>query len=409
MLPYPGPSPQARRGDCTGVAYSCMRGGADAPTQTCRLVSVGRALDDSAQCEDLTPCPIPQTLPERETFAAPSPAPAGHPPVKPAKSGLLLVNLGTPDGTDYKSMRRYLSEFLSDKRVIEVPGWLWQPILQGPILTFRPKKSGHAYDQVWMKDVNKSPLLHYTERQAHLLKDRMGSDRLIVDFAMRYGNPSMQSRIDAMIDQGVQRIVVLALYPQYSATTVASVYDKAFDVLKGKRWQPALRTVPPFHDDPAYIDALVGSLKRGLDALDFTPERLLLSFHGIPKAYFDKGDPYHCHCQKTARLVRERAGWSEDFCQLTFQSRFGPTKWLEPYTDKTLEALPGEGVKKVAVAAPAFISDCLETLEEMAIAGRETFMEAGGTHFASLPCLNDSEEAIGLLEHIARRELAGWA
>ena len=333
--------------------------------------------------------------------------PEDHPQVKPQKTGLLLVNLGTPDATDYWSMRRYLSEFLSDRRIIEMSPLLWQPILQGPILTFRPSKSGAAYKKIWMKDKDKSPLLYYTEEQARLLQDRLGEDA-VVDFAMRYGNPSIKSRIERMKDKGVDQIAIVALYAQYSAATTASVYDKSFDALKDMRWQPAVRTAGAFHDDPAYIEALAASLDAQIKALDFTPDVLLMSYHGIPKSYFLKGDPYHCHCMKTTRLVREHLGWSEKFCRTTFQSRFGPTEWLQPYTDKTLEALPEEGVKKVAVAAPAFISDCVETLEEIAIEGRETFLEAGGQSFATLACLNDSEGAIDVLETVARRELAGW-
>mgnify|MGYP001356077439 CR=1 FL=1 len=332
--------------------------------------------------------------------------PKDHPVIRQGKIGVLLINLGTPDGTDYGSMRRYLSEFLSDRRVVEVNPLLWQLVLQGPILTFRPSKSGHAYKQVWTE--HGSPLLVYTKAQAEKLNARMGSDTLKIDFAMRYGNPSIESKIHALKEDGCTRIMVLPLYPQYSASTTASVCDKTFDVLKAMRWQPALRTAPAFHDDPAYIDALCKSLETSLSALDFKPDVLLMSYHGIPKSYFEAGDPYHCHCHKTTRLVREQMGWSEDFCRVTFQSRFGPQEWLQPYTDKTLEALPGEGVKKVAVAAPAFISDCLETLEEIAMQGRDSFLEAGGEHFASLPCLNDSDPAIDLLETLTRRELSGW-
>lgn len=335
------------------------------------------------------------------------PLPAQHPQVKPQKTGLLLVNLGTPDATDYWSMRRYLSEFLSDRRIIELSPLIWQPILQGPILTFRPSKSGAAYKKIWMKDKDKSPLLHYTEQQAKLLQKRLGED-VVVDFAMRYGNPSIKSRIERMKAQGVDQIAVVALYAQYSAATTASVYDKTFDALKDMRWQPAVRTAGAFHDDPAYINALAGSLDAQIKALDFVPDVLLMSYHGIPKTYFEKGDPYHCHCMKTTRLVREKLGWSEKFCRTTFQSRFGPTEWLQPYTDKTLEALGAEGVKNVAVAAPAFISDCVETLEEIAIEGQEIFKAAGGAKFAALACLNDSDEAIDVLETVARRELAGW-
>ena len=332
--------------------------------------------------------------------------PSGHPPVKQGKIGVLLINLGTPDGTDYGSMRRYLSEFLSDPRVIEVPQPIWQLILQGPILTFRPSKSGRAYKKVWMEDG--SPLLFYTRAQAEKLNQRIGSDSLIVDFAMNYGNPSIKSKIDALKDQGCTRILTVPLYPQYSATTTASVNDRTFKAFMKLRWQPALRTMPAFHDDPAYIDALCASLKDSLSKLDFEPDVLLMSYHGIPKSYFDKGDPYHCHCHKTTRLVREKMGWDENFIRTTFQSRFGPQEWLQPYTDKTLEALPEDGVKKVAVAAPAFISDCLETLEEIAMEGRDSFLEAGGEKFASLPCLNDSDNAIDLLETLVKRELGGW-
>lgn len=332
--------------------------------------------------------------------------PGGHPPVRQGKTGVLLINLGTPDGTDYWSMRRYLSEFLSDRRVIELPQPLWQLILQGPILTFRPAKSGHAYKQVWTEDG--SPLRHFTKLQAEKLNARIGTDQLIIDYAMNYGNPGIKFKIQQLKDEGCNRILVFPLYPQYSATTTASVNDRTFKALMGMRWQPALRTAPAFHDDPAYIDALCISLSDSLSKLDFTPDVLLMSYHGIPKSYFDKGDPYHCHCHKTTRLVREQMGWSADFCRLTFQSRFGPQEWLQPYTDKTLEALPGEGVKKVAVAAPAFISDCLETLEEIAMQGKESFLGAGGEQFAALPCLNDSEPAIDLLEALVRREVSGW-
>mgnify|MGYP001239595213 CR=1 FL=1 len=333
-------------------------------------------------------------------------APEDHPSVTQGKTGLLLVNLGTPDGTDYKSMRRYLSEFLSDRRVIEVNPLVWQLILQGPILTFRPKKSGAAYKKIWTDEG--SPLLVYTKRQAEKLNARIGSDRLLVDFAMNYGNPSIAMKIEDLKAQGCDRIAIMALYPQYSATTSASVYDRSFNALKEMRWQPAVRTAAPFHDHPAYIDALAASISEHIAGLDYQPERVLMSYHGIPKAYFEKGDPYHCHCHKTTRLVAEKLGWADGFAMTTFQSRFGPTEWLQPYTDKTLEALPEQGVKKVVAVSPAFISDCLETLEEIAMEGRDSFMEAGGTHFSVAPCLNDSDRAIDLLETLAARELAGW-
>ena len=334
------------------------------------------------------------------------PLPSSHPDIAKRRIGVLLVNLGTPDGTDYWSVRRYLQEFLSDPRVIEFPKWLWQLILQGPILTFRPKKSGRAYAKIWNEDG--SPLLVYTRAQAEKLAARFGEGEVIVDFAMNYGNPSIASKIDMLREKGCDRIAVVALYPQYSATTTASVYDRTFKALQKMRWQPAVRTAGPFHDHPAYIQALAGSIKAHLEGLEFTPDKVLMSYHGIPKAYFDKGDPYHCHCQKTTRLVAEALGWDKDFALTTFQSRFGPTEWLQPYTDKTLEALPGQGVKKLVVVSPAFISDCLETLEEIAMEGRHTFLEAGGEAFSVVPCLNDSEGAIDVIEAVARRELAGW-
>ncbi|MEM8636413.1 MAG: ferrochelatase [Pseudomonadota bacterium] len=324
------------------------------------------------------------------------------------KTGLLLVNLGTPDGTDYWSMRRYLSEFLSDPRVIEIPMLAWQPLLQGIILSIRPSKSGEAYKKIWMNDIDKSPLLHYTEEQARKLNERIGSDDLIVDFAMRYGNPSMESKMEALRKKGCERIAVMALYPQYAAATMATVYDKAFRILSKLRWQPAIRTAPPFYGNPDYIDALAGSLERQVNALDFDPQVVLLSYHGIPKFCVSKGDPYQCQCLETTRMVRERLGWSEEYCRTTFQSRFGPQEWIQPYTDETLEELPEKGITRIAVAAPAFVSDCVETLEEIAIEGKEEFMEAGGTHFATLECLNDSDEAINFLEALARKQLAGW-
>ena len=342
-------------------------------------------------------------LPEAGKVAA---LPADHPVVLQGKVGVVLVNLGTPDGTDYWSMRRYLSEFLSDPRVIEVPMPIWQLILQGPILTFRPSKSGRAYKKIWTEEG--SPLLLYTKRQAELLSARIGSDDLIVDFAMNYGNPSIASRVMALKDQGCDRICVVPLYPQYSAATTASVCDRTFKVLEKMRWQPAVRTAASFHDQPVYIEALATKISDHIASLDFTPDRVLMSYHGIPKAYFEKGDPYHCHCHKTTRLVSEKLGWDEGFAMTTFQSRFGPTEWLKPYTDETLEALPEQGVKKIVVVSPAFISDCLETLEELAMEGREEFLEAGGEAYSVVPCLNDSAAAIDVIEDVVRRETAGW-
>ncbi|QNE32660.1 ferrochelatase [Sphingomonas sp. NBWT7] len=328
--------------------------------------------------------------------------PPDHPPIPPRRIGVLLINLGTPDAPDARSVRRYLAEFLSDRRVVEIPQIVWQPILRGAVLTTRPKKSAHAYGQVWRDDG--SPLAAITRAQAAALRDALGP-QVMVDHAMRYGRPAIADRLQAMKDAGCERILLAPLYPQYCAATTATANDKAFAHLATQRWQPALRTLPPYHDDPAYIAALKTSIEDGLAALDFTPDLLIASFHGMPKRTLQLGDPYHCHCQKTARLLGEAMGRE---VRITFQSRFGPAKWLEPATDTTLAALPGEGVRKVAIVAPGFSADCLETLEELAIRGHETFEEAGGTHFAYLPCLNDSAVGIDLLRTLLARELEGW-
>ena len=333
--------------------------------------------------------------------------PPGHPPVLTPKVGVLLLNLGTPEATDYWSVRRYLSEFLSDRRVIEAPAWFWQPLLQGVILSTRPQKSGANYARIWDKESNESPLKVITRRQAQKLQARLGTE-IIVDFAMRYGHPSTAAGIDALQAAGCQKILLAPLYPQYSATTTATANDKAFDRLKQLRWQPAVRTLPAYFEEPAYIAALAQSVADGVAALDFTPDVILTSFHGMPVQYLTNGDPYHCQCFKTNRLVREHLGWSKEKLMVTFQSRFGPTKWLEPYTDATLMALPGKGMKKVAVAAPAFSADCIETLEEIAITGREQFEHAGGERYAYIPCLNDSDGGMAMLEAVVRKELAGW-
>jgi len=332
-----------------------------------------------------------------------------HLPVKHGKVGVLLVNLGTPDGTDYPSIRRYLKEFLMDKRVIEWPRIAWYPILFGIVLNTRPGKVGKAYETIWNKDRNESFLRTYTRSQAELMMEAVKDhSNVVVDWAMRYGQPSIASRMDFLQKQGCDRILVFPLYPQYAAATTATVNDKAFEFLLKQRWQPALRTVPPYHDDPAYIDALAVSIEKHLATLDWEPEKVLTSFHGIPKSYFEKGDPYYCQCQKTARLLRERLGWSEEELVVTFQSRFGPEEWLQPYTDKTVEKLAQEGVKRIAVLNPGFVSDCLETLEEIAEQAAESFLHNGGEKFAHIPCLNDSSEGMKVLERIVRRELAGW-
>lgn len=335
--------------------------------------------------------------------------PANHPVVKSPKIGVVLLNLGTPDGTDYWNVRRYLKEFLSDPRVIETPKWLWWPLLNLVILSFRPQKSGHAYSQIWDKERNESPLRVITRDQTEALAQRLaGHDNVVVDFAMRYGNPSTKSVLEKMQKAGCQKILLVPLYPQYSATTTATANDKAFEALAEMRWQPAVRTAPAYFDDPKYIETLAHSIRDGVAALDFEPDLVITSYHGMPVEYLERGDPYHCQCFKTTRLVREYLGWSEDKLMVTFQSRFGPTKWLEPYTDVTLEALPGKGVKKVAILAPAFSADCIETLEEINMQGRESFMEAGGEQFAYIPCLNASLGGMDMIEAMVRRELGGW-
>lgn len=329
------------------------------------------------------------------------PLPQNHPPVAAKKIGLLLVNLGTPDAPEKKAVKRYLKQFLSDKRVVEIPSIVWQPILRGIILNTRPAKSAEAYGLVWTEDG--SPLASYTRKQAEKLDGRM--DSVMVDWAMRYGNPSIASRLDAMKAAGCDRILIAPLYPQYSGATTASVHDAVFDAIAAMRWQPSIRLLPAYHDDPAYIDALATSLERDLAALDFVPDAIVASFHGMPQRTLELGDPYHCHCQKTARLLSEKMGRE---LVVAFQSRFGRAKWLEPATDATLEALPGQGKKNIAIFAPGFSSDCLETCEELAIRGKEQFQAAGGDKFVYLPCLNDSDTGMDMLESLMRRELSGW-
>jgi ferrochelatase len=327
--------------------------------------------------------------------------PAGHPSIPTPKVGLLLINLGTPDAPEAAAVRRYLAEFLSDPRVIEIPKLAWKPILHGIILRTRPRKSAEAYNQIWTNEG--SPLRVIAKRQAEALRARLPG--ISVHYAMRYGNPGIAAAMDSMVAEGCTRILAAPLYPQYCAATTATANDAVFAALARMRHQPALRTLPPYYDDPLYIDALAASLKRQLAALNFTPDRLLLSFHGMPQRTLQLGDPYHCHCRKTARLLGEQLGVSTD---VAFQSKFGRAKWLEPATDTTLAAYPRQSVKRVAVAAPGFSADCIETLEELGIRGKETFLGAGGKRFALLDCLNDSEEGITMLEGLISRELAGW-
>ena len=331
--------------------------------------------------------------------------PHDHPPVTSGGVGVLLVNLGTPDAADAKSVKRYLAEFLSDRRVVEIPPLAWQPILRGIILNTRPKKSAHAYRQVWTD--KGSPLAAITAQQAEALQQRLG-DRARVSWAMRYGTPAIADELNALMDSGCERILLAPLYPQYCAATTASVVDKAADALRAMRWQPTLRTLPPYHDDATYIAALAQDLGAQLDALDFTPEVLLLSFHGMPARTLQLGDPYHCHCRKTARLLEEALGRPKLRFVTSFQSRFGRAKWLEPATEAVIAEEAKKGTRRLAIAAPGFSADCLETLEELAIRGREQFHADGGEQFATLACLNAGEPGMDMLEALVRRELAGW-
>jgi ferrochelatase len=328
--------------------------------------------------------------------------PGDHPNIPEPKVGVLLINLGTPDAPDAAAVRRYLAEFLSDPRVIEIPKLAWKPILHGVILRTRPKKSAHAYSQVWMNEG--SPLAVIARRQTEALRERF-SGRCQVEYAMRYGNPGIASAVEGMMRAGSTRILAAPLYPQYCAATTATANDAVFAALARMRLQPALRTVPPYYDDESYIEALRTNLSRQLGALEFKPQRLLLSFHGMPQRTLELGDPYHCHCRKTARLLGETLEIEVD---VAFQSRFGRAKWLEPATDAVLAEYGKRGITRVAIAAPGFSADCLETLEELGIRGRETFMEGGGEQFALLECLNDSVESIAMLERLIERELAGW-
>jgi ferrochelatase len=324
-----------------------------------------------------------------------------HPHIPEQKIGVLLINLGTPDAPEARAVRRYLAEFLSDPRVIEIHPIAWKPILHGIILRTRPKKSAEAYNQVWTNEG--SPLRAIAHRQAEALRSRLPD--VSVHYAMRYGNPGIGAALNNMVSEGCTRILAAPLYPQYCAATTATANDAVFAALARMRWQPALRFLPPYYDDPTYIEALAKNLTRQLKALDFEPERLLLSFHGMPVRTLELGDPYHCHCRKTARLVGEALGREVD---VAFQSRFGRAKWLDPATDATLAKYARDGVKRIAVAAPGFSADCIETLEELGIRGRRTFMEDGGEHFALLDCLNDSPEGMAMLTQLVSRELAGW-
>ena len=326
-----------------------------------------------------------------------------HPIVKFGKTGILLINLGTPDSTSWWDIRKYLKEFLSDRRVIEVNPFIWQIILNVFILTFRPSRTAKAYKEIWMKGTNESPLLYYTRAQAEKLNKKIFSDKLIIDFAMRYGNPSIKSKLMALKKLGCENIIILPLYPQYAAATTATVCDEVYRNLMKMRWQPSLQIVPHYESEPQYIDALVNSIKKKIEETTWKPDLILASYHGIPKSYFDKGDPYQCYCQKTSRLIAEK--FKDVKIETSFQSRFGPQDWLKPYTDKTLESLPSKDVKNLLVICPGFSSDCVETLEEILIQGKESFIKSGGKNFDMIPCLNDSEDHIELFKTLVEKYL----
>jgi ferrochelatase len=341
--------------------------------------------------------------------------PADHPPIVSGLIGVLLVNLGTPDATNYWSMRRYLKEFLSDRRVIETPRLLWWPLLNLVILSRRPQRKGMDYASIWNRELDEGPLKTITRAQADNLfdwvaKGALGESgaRLRFDWAMRYGNPSIAGGIARLKEQGCDRILLVPLYPQYSAATTATVCDKAFDALATMRWQPTLRVAHPWYDDPAYIEALAASLREGLAALDFEPEVILASFHGVPKEYLLKGDPYHCHCQTTSRLLRDKMGFPPERLIATFQSRFGPSEWLRPYTDATVKTLAERGVKRLAIITPGFTADCLETIEEIGVENRDIFLDHGGEKFARIDCLNAGENGMAVIRAVVQRELMGW-
>jgi protoporphyrin/coproporphyrin ferrochelatase len=333
--------------------------------------------------------------------------PLGHPPIIPSKIGVLLVNLGTPEATSYWPMRRYLKEFLSDPRVIETNRLLWWLILNLIILVFRPSKSGHAYEKIWNRELDESPLKTITRAQSEGVAKALGED-VQVEWAMNYGLPSISERLQVMKQQGCDRILVFPLYPQYSAATTASVMDKLGKAMAQIRWQPTIRVAPPYFAQADYVNAITKSLKDYLKTLSWKPDRILMAFHGLPREYLDKGDPYHCHCQKTARLVRNKLELSSTELQLVFQSRFGRAEWLKPYAQDTVEELPAQGVKNLLIISPGFAADCVETLEELSIGLKETFEEEGGENFAVVPCLNASPASLTMLETIIRNELKGW-
>ncbi|MEY8829620.1 ferrochelatase [Sedimentitalea sp. XS_ASV28] len=346
-----------------------------------------------------------------DTTSRPAHAPSDHPDIPAEKIGVLLANLGTPDNYDYWSMRRYLSEFLSDKRVIDYPSWKWQPLLQLVILSKRPFSSGAAYKSIWNEEAGESPLMTITKDQTAKISQAMSKrygDRVMVDFCMRYGNPSTRSRVRSMIEAGCRKILFFPLYPQYAGATSATANDAFFRVLMEEKWQPVTRTVAPYFDEPAYIDALAQSVERSYSELERRPDLLVCSYHGVPERYLTEGDPYHCQCQKTTRLLKERLGWDAEDITTTFQSRFGPEEWLKPYTVDEVARLARNGKKNIAICAPAFSADCIETLEEINEEIRDSFIEAGGESFTYIPCLNDDDAHIAALAGVIERNLSGW-
>ena len=326
-----------------------------------------------------------------------------HPVVKFGKTGVLIVNLGTPDSTSWWDIRKYLKEFLSDKRVIEVNPILWQVILNLFILTLRPSKTAHAYKKIWIEKTDESPLRFYTKRQKDELDKKIGSKNVFVDYAMRYGNPSIRSKLQNLQKEGCENIIILPLYPQYAAATTATVCDEVYRSLMKMRWQPSLQIIPHYESEPLYIQGLANSIRKKISEIDWKPDLILVSYHGIPKSYFDKGDPYQCYCQKTSRLLKEK--FKDVPIETTFQSRFGPKEWLKPYTDKALEKFPSQGKENLLVLCPGFASDCVETLEEINIQGKESFLKHGGKNFDLIPCLNDNYDHINLLENLVKRYL----
>ncbi|MCP4999038.1 MAG: ferrochelatase [Hyphomicrobiales bacterium] len=346
---------------------------------------------------------------ESENREGVSPLPEQHVQVASGRIGVLLINLGTPDATDYWSMRRYLKEFLSDRRVVEANRLVWWLVLNGIVLSKRPRKSGRAYQQIWDKKRDESPLKTITRSQSEILAEHYHTNKAIeVSWAMRYGSPKIAEQISNLKSSGCDQILLFPLYPQYSAATTATALDKTFEALQSMRWQPAIRTVPPYFEEPEYIAALADSIRQHIETLAWKPEVVLASFHGLPEEFLTRGDPYYCHCQKTARLLKQRLNFSENELIPTFQSRSGRAKWLQPYTDETIENLARDGVKNLLVVTPGFAADCLETLEEIEIRGAKLFHKSGGENFSMVPCLNDSAGSVGMLRSIIDRELQGW-